>query len=52
LDNSAVYWRMTQPITYPATPKGGTHMPLIATEVTDEAGLQLVADWINSLATE
>lgn len=52
LENSAVYWRMTQPIDYPMNPKGGTHMPLIATEVTDDVGVQLVADWINSLATE
>lgn len=49
LDNSAVYWRMTQPVVFPTNPKGGIHMPLIATEVTDEAGVQLVADWINSL---
>ncbi|HEX2734185.1 MAG TPA: hypothetical protein VHM70_21395 [Polyangiaceae bacterium] len=50
LDNSAVYWRMIQEPTFPATPRGGTHMPLVATEITDDNGVQLVADWINSLS--
>jgi hypothetical protein len=49
LDNSAVYWRMTQPATFPREPEGGIHMPLIGTELTDEEGVALVSDWINSL---
>jgi hypothetical protein len=40
---------MIQPPVYPALPDGGDHMPLIGTEVTHEAGVQLVADWIESL---
>jgi hypothetical protein len=47
---SSVYWRMIQPAVYPDLPEGGVHMPLIGTSLTDEEGVQLVADWINSLA--
>jgi hypothetical protein len=46
---SSVYWRMTQPPTYPETQMGGVHMPLIGTEVTDQAGVALVEALINSL---
>lgn len=50
LDESAMYWRMIQPPVYPDTPEGGDHMPLIGTSIIDDEGVQLVADWINSLA--
>jgi hypothetical protein len=49
LEGSSVHWRMVQPPVYPAMPEGGVHMPLIGTEVTDEAGVQAIADWIASL---
>jgi hypothetical protein len=49
LARSSVYWRMTQPPTYPETEMGGVHMPLIGTAVTDETGVALVEGFINSL---
>jgi hypothetical protein len=48
-DNSSVYWRMIQPPSYPAVQMGGAHMPKIGTEVTDEEGVALIKEWINSL---
>lgn len=47
--DSALYWRMIQPPEYPALPQGGVHMPLIGSELTDDNGVALVADWIESL---
>jgi hypothetical protein len=49
IEQSAIHWRMIAPPTYPSEPEGGVHMPLIGTELTDEAGVQLVVEWINSL---
>ncbi len=49
LTQSSVYWRMTQPPTYPDTEMGGVHMPLIGTAITDDAGVALVEAFINSL---
>lgn len=48
-EQSALYWRMVQPPVFPSEPRGGVHMPLIGTELTDEAGVALVRDWILNL---
>jgi hypothetical protein len=48
-EQSSVYWRMIQPPTYPQVQMGGTHMPLIGTEITDETGVALVKAFIESL---
>jgi hypothetical protein len=49
LEQSALYWRLTQPPIYPQMPEGGAHMPLIGSELTDPRAVELIGQWISSM---
>jgi hypothetical protein len=51
-EHSSLYWRMLQPPSYPSVELGGVHMPLIGSELTDELGVALVKDFIDSLTLD